>query len=147
MDIKIEAFGENSGNYMRAALNLRFQIYTEELNIDKFREFDGLDKEATHYLLFVDMLPVGVCRWRKEQDHIIIDRFGIKKNNRGNGYGFLLLKFVINELVQSKSEIQILAVRESIPFLNVIGFKDIVEEIGYDDIELVKLLFNPDKEK
>jgi len=147
MDIKIEAFGENNSNYMRAALNLRFEIYTEELKIDKFREFDGLDKDATHYLLFVDMLPVGVCRWRREQDHLIIDRFGIKKNSRGNGYGFLLLKYVINELALSKSDIQILAVRESIPFLNVIGFKDIVEEIGYDDIELLKLLFNPVKAK
>jgi predicted GNAT family N-acyltransferase len=147
MDLKIEAFGENNSNYMRAALNLRFEIYTEELKIDKFREFDGLDKDATHYLLFVDMLPVGVCRWRREQDHLIIDRFGIKKNSRGNGYGFLLLKYVINELALSKSDIQILAVRECIPFLNVIGFKDIVEEIGYDDIELLKLLFNPVKAK
>lgn len=145
MDIKIEAFGEANSNYMRAALNVRFQIYTEELGIDKFREFDGLDQNATHYLLFVDMLPVGVCRWRKEQKHIIIDRFAIKKSYRGNGYGFLLLKFVINELAPSKTQIQILAVRESLPFLNVIGFKDVVEEIGYDDVELLKLIYSPDK--
>ncbi len=142
MDLKIEVFSQKNAKYMRTALNLRFEIYTEDLNIDKFQEFDGLDDQATHYLIFVDMLPVGVCRWRKVQNNIIIDRFGIKKEYRGKGYGFLFLKYVIDEVVVSKFDIQILSVEKSIPFLNVLGFKEIVEEIDLAGIKLVKLLLD-----
>lgn len=129
MNIIIEAFTDNRGNYLRTALNIRFDIYTDELNIDKFREFDGLDKKATHYLIFIDKMPAGVCRWRKEKDYILIDRFGIKKEYRGNGYGVLLLKYVVNELTQSKKEIQILATEESVSFFNFLGFNKVVDEL------------------
>lgn len=142
MDIKIEAFGDNIENYMQTALNVRFNIYSEELNIDKFSEFDGLDKESTHYLLYADMMPAGVCRWRKEESHILIDRFGIKKEYRGKGYGVLLLKYVVNELLPSKKEVQILAIDNSVSFLNLLGFKKVVEQLEVSNIKLVKLLFD-----
>jgi len=141
MEIKIETFGETSGNYMRTALNVRFEIYTKELNIDKFNEFDGLDKESTHYLLFYDMVAAGVCRWRKVEDYIYIDRFGIKKEFREKGLAVLLLKYVVNELIPSKREIQILSIKNSIPFFNLNGFNKIIEEIDLSGTELVKILF------
>ncbi len=141
MDIKIEAFGDGNQSYMRTALNVRFNIFTEELGIDKFTEFDGLDNKATHYLMFVDMNPVGVCRWRKDEDNIIIDRFGIKKEYRGNGYGFLLFKYVLNELVSSKMKIKIVTTKKSIPFFNFLGIKKNVEELDFSEKNFVKFSF------
>lgn len=140
MDIKIVAFGEGNTSYIKFALDIRFDIYSDELNIDKFSEFDGLEKESTHYLLFINDIPVGVCRWRKEKKHILIDRFGIKKEYRGNGYGLLLLKFVLKELILSKKDIKILSTEKSVAFLNLMHFGKEVDKIEVSGIKLLILL-------
>jgi len=53
----------------------------------------------------------------------------------------LLLKYVVNELIPSKREIQILSIKNSIPFFNLNGFNKIIEEIDLSGTELVKILF------
>lgn len=142
MDIKIEGFTEQSSNYMRTALNLRYDIFTEEFGIDKYYEFDGLDKDATHYLMFVDMLPVGVARWRKVHNELFIDRFGIHKNYRNKGFAFLFLKYIVSELVPSKLPIYLLGFQNIIKFYEFVGFTEIVEEMEQDGLTFIKLKYN-----
>ena len=142
MDIKLEGFVESNANYMRTALNLRYEIFTEEFGIDKYYEFDGLDKDATHYLMFVDMLPVGVARWRKVDNVLYIDRFGIQKNYRNKGFAFLFIKFIIEELLPAHKDIFLLGFPRNKVFYEFVGFTEIAEEIEQDDISFVKLKYH-----
>jgi predicted GNAT family N-acyltransferase len=142
MDIKIEGFVETNANYMRTALNLRYEIFTEEFKIDKYYEFDGLDKDATHYLMFVDMLPVGVARWRKVNNELFIDRFGIHTNYRNKGFAFLFLKYIINELLPSKLPIYLLGFPGNKNFHDFVGFTEIVEEMEQGGITFIKLKYH-----
>ncbi len=142
MDIKIEGFVETNANYMRTALNLRYEIFTEEFKIDKYYEFDGLDKNATHYLMFVDMLPVGVARWRKVNNELFIDRFGIQKNYRSKGLAFLFLKFIIEELLPSKLPVYLLGFPGNKNFYDFVGFTEIVEEMEQGGITFIKLKYH-----
>lgn len=141
MDIKIEAFGGDNSQYLQSALNIRFEIYTQELNVNKFTEFDGLDNDSTHYLIFYDMIPAGICRWRKVEDYIYIDRFGIKKEFRNKGLAVLLLKHVVNELILSKKDIILLTTNNSFTFLKLLGFFKIVDVIKLSEIEFFKLQY------
>ncbi len=142
MDIKLEGFVESNSNYMRTALNLRYEIFTEEFGIDKYYEFDGLDKDATHYLLFVDMLPVGVARWRKVQQELFIDRFGIQKQYRSKGFAFLFLKYIVSELIPSKLPIYFLGFPTNQKFHDFVGFTEIVEEMEQGGVNFIKLKYN-----
>jgi predicted GNAT family N-acyltransferase len=141
MDIKIEGFVETDANYMRTALNLRYEIFTEEFKIDKYYEFDGLDKDATHYLLFVDMLPVGVARWRRVNNELFIDRFGIRKNYRSKGFAFLFLKYIVDELIPSKLPIYLLGFPANKNFHDFVGFTEIVEEMEQEGKTFIKLKY------
>ena len=140
MDLKIEVFNSKNTKFLQTSLNLRYEIYTDELKIDKFQEFDGLDDNATHYIIFIDMMPVGIARWRKLEDYILIDRFGIKKEYRGKGYGFLLLKYIVDEISISKFDIQLLTLENESAFIDIIGFTKIVEEIELSGLKMLKLL-------
>ncbi len=142
MDIKIEGFVETNANYMRTALNLRYEIFTEEFKIDKYYEFDGLDKNATHYLMFVDMIPVGVARWRKVNNELFIDRFGIHKNYRNKGFAFMFLKFIIEELFPSKLPVYLLGFPGNKNFHDFVGFTEIVEEMEQGGITFIKLKYH-----
>ena len=142
MDIKLEGFVESNTNYMRTALNLRYEIFTNEFKIDKFYEFDGLDSDATHYLLFVDMLPVGVARWRRVSDYLFIDRFAIAKNYRSRGFALLFIKYIIYELHPSKLPIYLLGFPKYKAFYDFIGFNEIIEEIEQGGLMLQKLKYN-----
>lgn len=142
MDIKIEGFVESNAKYMRTALNLRYEIFTEEFKIDKYYEFDGLDKEATHYLMFVDMIPIGVARWRKLNNELFIDRFGIYKNYRNKGFAFLFLKFIIEELIPSKFAITLLGLPANQKFYDFVGFTEVIEEIQQGEHHFIKLKYH-----
>ncbi len=142
MDIKIEGFVESNTGYMRTALNLRYEIFTEEFKIDKYYEFDGLDKDATHYLLFVDMLPVGVARWRRVNNEIFIDRFGVHKDFRNQGFAFVFLKYIISEVIPSKLSVYLLGFPRNKKFYDFIGFSETVEEIEQGGISFIKLKYN-----
>ena len=142
MDIKLEGFIESNENYMRTALNLRYEIFTEEFGIDKYYEFDGLDKEATHYLMFVDMLPVGVARWRKLDSGLYIDRFGIHKNYRNKGFAFLFIKYIVEELLPARRDIFLLGFPKNKVFYDFVGFTEIAEEIEQGGVEFIKLKYH-----
>jgi hypothetical protein len=106
MNINIVTFNHEEDLFKKAS-ELRFKIVVEEFNKDKFAEFDSFDMEAIHYLLFFNNIPVGVARSIKSDSKFIIDRFGILNKFRSNGFGSLLIRFIVKDLLHAKNEIYI----------------------------------------
>lgn len=125
MDIKIEGFTTKNNKYYQSTLNLRSDVFVEEMNFEKRLEFDGKDDLATHYILFCDMIPIGCARWIEDKNNksIVIDRFCITKEYRKRGFAMLLLKFILRELIPSGKTIKIVATNSGFLFFTQANFK------------------------
>jgi len=124
MDIRIEGFYIENSEFYQMCLDLRQNIFVDELGFDKHLEFDGKDDKATHYIVLIDGKPVGCARLIENTEKIKIERFGIIKSFRGWGLGLLLLKFVKREIIASKKKIEWICTDDNVLFFIQQGFKD-----------------------
>lgn len=104
MVISISTFNYDE-ELFKDASDLRYKIFVEEFKNNKFNEFDSLDLEAIHYLLYNNNLPIGVARCIKSENRYFIDKFGVLNNLRSNGFGTLLIRFICNDLKHAKADI------------------------------------------
>jgi predicted GNAT family N-acyltransferase len=141
MDIKIEGFYSDNPEYFQMSLNIRSQIFVEELGFDKHLEFDGKDNNATHYIVLFDAQPVGCARWIEDNEKVKIDRFGIIKSYRSRGLGLLLIKFIKREISSVKKRIELLSITENVVFFIQQGLKDsnINEDFGKKKLKVLNL--------
>jgi len=141
MDIRIEGFYIENSEFYQMCLDLRQNIFVEELGFDKHLEFDGKDDKATHYILLIDGKPVGCARLLESSDAIRIERFGILKEFRAWGLGLLLLKFIKREIVASKKKIEWICSDDNILFFIQQGFKDSnqIENFGKKKVRILYL--------
>jgi predicted GNAT family N-acyltransferase len=141
MDIKIEGFYTENVEFFQDSINVRNEIFVNELNFDKHLEFDGKDDLATHYIVLYDGIPAGCSRWIEDKEKIRIDRFGIKKEYRGKGLGLLLIKFIKSELKPVSKKIELLSIEENVVFFIQQGFKDsnVKEEFKNKKVRVLNL--------
>jgi len=139
MELKIEGFAYDNSEIYKLSLELRNQIFVQELGFDKHLEFDGKDFKAMHYLLSYNQIPAGVARWNQKNDEIVIDRFGILSQYRKNGFGLVFIKFIINEILPSKKKILLYTTNENALFFTQYGFKDlhITEQLGAKSFQIL----------
>lgn len=69
------------------AHNIRIKVFIEEQGFEN--EFDSIDGEATHILLFENDVPVATCRvfWSNEINSYVLGRLAVLKEYRGRGIG------------------------------------------------------------
>lgn len=68
------------------ALTIRERVFVEEQGVPMDREIDGLDDEATHFLL-TDEVPVATARVRPHDGGLKVERVAVLPAHRGEGYG------------------------------------------------------------
>jgi predicted acetyltransferase len=141
MDIKLEGFYIENAEYYQHTLNLRSEIFSNNLGLNKHIEFDGLDVKATHYIVLCNNKPVGCARWIEHHDFIRIDRFGILKDYQHRGFGLILIKLIISELMPSRKKIELLSTADSVIFFIHQGFKDnnVIEDLGNLKVRVLTL--------
>jgi len=123
MVLKLEGFGYDNEEFYKFSLEIRQQVLVLEFGFDKHLEFDGRDFKAMHYILFFNSQAVGCARWT-EKDHIIsIDRFCILKDFRNRGFGHLLIKFIIEDVLPSKKKLNLLTISQNSSFFQIYRFK------------------------
>jgi predicted GNAT family N-acyltransferase len=140
MDIKIDGFYIDKPEYYKMSLDIRYEIFVEELGFEKHLEFDGKDKNATHYIVLYDSKVIGCARLIEDLDKLRIDRFGILKPFRGWGFGLLLMKFILREISVVKKKIEWLSTTESLVFFIQQGLKDSNDLENFND-KKVRILY------
>ena len=116
MVIEINSFPFDDDEYIQDVLDLRTKIFVKDLGVSKFKEFDGLDKEAVHYVVKYDGKVVGTARWRETEFGIIIERFVIDSEFRGKYLGVLLIRFILDELIVSSKRIYLHSTESAVKF-------------------------------
>jgi predicted GNAT family N-acyltransferase len=121
---------------------IREKVFIEEQKVTPQLEWDGLDEEAIHFLVYKNEKAVGCARALVIENHMQLGRMAVLKEYRGEGIGSALIeKAVTIAKLNQLSVIYISAQCHAINFYKKFGFEVTSEiyldaEIPHRDMEL-----------
>lgn len=107
----------------KIASAIRNEVFIQEQYVDPALEHDAFDYTADHYLLYLENTPVATARWRYTENGIKLERFAVLKTYRGKGFGDLLLKEVLADVLPLNRPIYLHAQTQVIKYYKKHGFK------------------------
>lgn len=107
---------------LEAALAIRTTVFIIGQEVPHELEHDGMEEICTHYLLYSDNLPIGTARWRYSGNGIKLERFAILAEFRNAGYGEIILKKVLEDVIPLGKKIYLHAQEDAVKFYMRNGF-------------------------
>ena len=86
---------------------IRKQVFGEELGYSDELNFDGLDEEALHAVVYLDAeytQPAAVGRLIITEDGYKIGRIAVKREARKHGYGDFIVHMLVDKAFQAGAE-------------------------------------------
>lgn len=135
MKIFIERFRiHERPDLAREALRIRTEVFVEGQHVDPALEYE-FEEESYHYLLLLDETPVATARWRETGKGIKLERFATLGDQRGKGFGSLLLRAILDDTIPLNKKIYLHSQLTAADFYLKHGFirsGDIFREAGID---------------
>ena len=123
INVKIYDFLPDEAKLIRTTVFVKEQGFVDE--------FDRIDDESIHFVMFDNELPIATCRtlFSKERNNRIIGRFAVLKEYRNKHLGSLLLQECEKEIVKRFGHIviEISSQIEAQGFYQKNGYEDIGE--------------------
>ena len=114
---------------------IREKVFIEEQEVTSQLEWDGMDKDAIHFLAFKDKKAVGCARAFVIQNRMQLGRMAVLKKYRGEGIGSALIEIAMTlAKLNQLSGIYISAQCHAINFYKKFGF-EVTSDI-YLDVEI-----------
>ncbi len=115
---------------------IREKVFIEEQKVTSQLEWDGMDKEAIHFLAFKDERAIGCARALVIEYCMQLGRIAVLKEYRGEGIGSALIeKAMTTAKLNQLSAIYISAQCHAIDFYKKFGF-EVTSDI-YLDAEIL----------
>lgn len=103
---------------------IREKVFIEEQEVTSQLEWDGMDKDAIHFLAFKDKKGVGCARAFVIQNLMQLGRMAVLREYRGEGIGSALIETAITlAKLNQLSGIYISAQCHAIDFYKKFGFE------------------------
>jgi len=103
---------------------IREKVFIEEQKVTPQLEWDGMDKEAIHFLAYKDNKAVGCARAFMIQNGMQLGRMAVLKECRGEGIGSALIEIALaTAKLNQLSGIYISAQCHAINFYKKFGFE------------------------
>lgn len=145
MEIKIKF--TDSGKEIEEARFIREKVFQEEQGIERETDFDGMDQNAEHVIVYVDGQPVGTARVRDITDRkklAKVERVAVLKEYRHLGLGRGIMDYIEDYLRQNGIyEIKLDSQDEAKGFYEKLGYLqkgEPFEEAGKPHVEMRKNL-------
>jgi predicted GNAT family N-acyltransferase len=119
--IKIKKFQFTNTELMKTAHNIRYDVFVIGQNCPEEIEWE-FEEESTHFLVFDNKEAVATARHRKTNNGYKLERFAVLDSKRGNGYGHIVLKAILEDLSNFNGNIYMHAQEDVIPFYEKMGF-------------------------
>lgn len=142
MLIKILSFTGANDELFNTSIKIRFTVFSDEFNVDKKIEYDGLDFDATHFLVFIDDVPAATLRFRDEGKEIFIEKLAVLKQFRSLGIASLLIRHLLQDLKHAKRLLVLTSPVNLVSFFNSAGFSVQGEEFLQNGINSIKMIYN-----
>jgi len=115
--------------------NIREKVFIQEQKVTPELEWDGMDENAMHFLVFKDEEAIGCARAVVIKNYMQLGRMAVLKEYRGQGIGSALLeKAMTIAKLNQLSAIYISAQCHAIDFYKKFGFE--VKSDIYLDAEI-----------
>ncbi|GAB5390167.1 MAG: GNAT family N-acetyltransferase [Alphaproteobacteria bacterium] len=123
-------------------------MFVDGQDVPLDRELDGLDDNATHWLMTYDGQPCGTARARALPDGVVkIERVAVLADMQGKGFGALLMHKVLTDCASlwPDGRPKLSAQVDVIPFYQRLGFVaygPVYQDAGIDhrDMKLDQVL-------
>ncbi len=135
MKNKLKTFNYTDKELFKKASHIRDVVFVVEQKVEKEIEFDGLDQNARHYLLFDGDKAIATGRWRETEKGIKLERFAVLKEYRKSGAGKEILKNMLDEVRPHNKKIYLNAQVSAIGFYSKYGFGKVGEIFEEANIE------------
>ena len=135
----------NTPQELKDAQEVRRQVFIKEQGIKREEEFDGLDQNSDHIIVYGNNVPVGTARIRYKNDVLAkLERIAVLKSYRGRGIGKRIIAASI-ELAKMKGALEVTldAQQSAAEFYEKLGFRQAgepFEEAGIPHIAMSKKL-------
>lgn len=96
MNLRVEKITDKE--LLEEAFKIRSQVFVLEQNVNPEQERDEWEASSTHFLAFLDEIPVGTARWRVTDYGAKLERFAVLKEARGMGVGGALVAAVLENI-------------------------------------------------
>ena len=116
MSFEIKSFKPSNKTLIEKAFQIRNTVFVQEQNVPENMEYDGLDKEAIHFLIFNKEKAVGTSRYRKTKKGYKLERFAILETYRNQGFASKLLKHMLKNIEPEKEIIYLFAQINAVKF-------------------------------
>ena len=120
--IKIKKFQFENTELMKTAHSIRYQVFVIGQNCPEEIEWE-FEEESTHFLVFDNKEAVATARHRETENGCKLERFAVLESKRGNGYGHIVLKSILEDLSNFNGNIYMHAQLDVIPFYEKMGFE------------------------
>ena len=120
--IEIKKFQFENTDLMKTAHNIRYEVFVIGQNCPEEIEWE-FEEESTHFLVFDNKEAVATARHRETNNGYKLERFAVLESKRGNGYGHIVLKSILEDLSNFKESIYMHAQLDVIPFYEKMGFE------------------------
>ena len=120
--IKIRKFQFENTKLMQTAHNIRYEVFVIGQNCPEDIEWE-FEEESTHFLVFDNKEAVATARHRETINGYKLERFAVLESKRGNGYGHIVLKAILEDLSNFNGNIYMHAQLDVIPFYEKMGFE------------------------
>lgn len=132
--VKVIRFDIRDKKFFEEAKKIRFDVFVKEQYLDKFLEYDGLDRQSTLYLITKDDKAIGTARWRTTYDGIKLERFAILKEYRKKNIGKYLLDKILKDIQHLDMDVYLNACVSAVKFFEQKGF--IIEGEKFTEVEI-----------
>ena len=120
--IEIIKFQFENRDLMKTAHNIRHEVFVIGQNCPEEIEWE-FEEESTHFLVLNNKEAVATARHRETDNGYKLERFAVLKSKRGNGYGHIVLKAILEDLSNFNGNIYMHAQLDVIPFYEKMGFE------------------------
>lgn len=123
------------------AFEVRRTVFIDEQGVTPAQEFDGLDDEALHYVVYSDDQPIGTARLRFPDDEVAkIERVAVREHVRSEGVGRTLVRTLEAEAREQECTDIVLHAQTTVEgFYEALGYQTVSDVFVEDGIEHVKM--------
>jgi len=119
--IEIKSFTSADKAFYDKALEIRQQVFIDELNVDPTLEIEN-EESCKFYLIFVNEKVAGTARWRETEKGIKLERFALLPEFRNQGTGSILLKRILDDILPFNKKIYLHAQLNAVRYYERQGF-------------------------
>jgi len=141
MTIKSEKFKTDNKALFSEAVKIRTRVFIEEQHTDEKEEFDGLDSQAFHYLIYYNNIPAATGRRRIIEDGHKLERFAVLKEFRGKYLAVELMNAMLKDILPTEKQIYLHAQAYAEKFYEKFSFKRVGELFIEANIEHYKMVY------